>query len=62
MLEIDLAKKSFHLHGADKHGHVVLTKKLTRAKLKAFVVQMPACLIGIKAYGGANYWKRVFAS
>lgn len=62
VLGIDLAKNSFQLHGVDKHEHVVLTKKLTRAKLKAFIVQMPVCIIGIEACGGANYWKRVFES
>jgi len=49
-------KKSFQLHSVDKHGNVVLTKKLTRAKLKVFVAQLPVCLIGIEACGGANYW------
>jgi len=39
---------------------MALSKKLTRAKLTAFIAQMPVCLIGIEACGGANYWKRVF--
>jgi len=60
VLGIDLAKSSFHLHGVDKHGNVILTKKLTRSKLCAFVAQLPASLIGIEACGGANYWKRTF--
>jgi len=60
VLGIDLAKSSFHLHGVDEHENVVLTKKLTRTKLYAFIAQMPVCLIGIEACGGANYWKRVF--
>ncbi|MCF6226037.1 MAG: IS110 family transposase [Xanthomonadales bacterium] len=46
----------------DKHEHVVLTKKLTRAKLKESIAQMSVCLIGLEAWGGANYWKRVFES
>jgi len=60
VLGIDLAKNSFHLHGIDEHENVVLTKKLSRAKLVEFIAQMPVCLIGIEACGGANYWKRVF--
>jgi len=44
----------------DEHDNVVLTKKLTRTRLYEFVAQMPVCLIGIEACGGANYWKRVF--
>lgn len=60
VLGIDLAKSSFHLYGVDKHGDMVLTKKQTRSKLCEFVAQLPVCLIGIEACGGANYWKRVF--
>jgi len=60
VLGIDLAKSSFHLHGVNNHGNVALTKKLTRSKLYEFVAQLPVCLIGIEACGGANYWKRVF--
>jgi len=60
VLGIDLAKKSFQLHGVDGHGKVVLMKKLRRNKLRAFVAQLPICLIGVEACGGANYWKRTF--
>ena len=60
VLGIDLAKNSFHLYGINENGSTVLSKKLTRAKLAAFIAQMPVCLIGIEACGGANYWKRVF--
>jgi len=44
----------------DEDETVVLTKKLSRAKLYEFIAQMPVCLIAIEACGGANYWKRVF--
>ena len=60
VLGIDLAKNSFHLYGINENGKTVLSKKLTRAKLTPFIAQMPVCLIGIEACGGANYWKRVF--
>lgn len=60
VLGVDLAKNSFHLYGINENGNTALSKKLTRAKLKAFIAQMPICLIGIEACGGANYWKRVF--
>lgn len=33
---LDLAKNVFQLHGVDKKGKIVLTKKLTRNKLAAF--------------------------
>lgn len=58
VLGIDLAKQSFQLHGVDEHGHVVLRKKLSRSQLRAFVANLPPCLIGLEACGGAHYWVR----
>lgn len=58
VLGIDLAKQSFQLHGVDEHGHVVLRKKLSRSQLPAFVANLPPCLIGLEACGGAHYWVR----
>ncbi len=60
VLGIDLAKQSFQLHGVDEVGQTVLTKKLSRKQLSAFVARLPACLIGLEACGGANHWVRVF--
>ena len=34
VVAIDLAKKSFQLHGVDEDGHKEMGKKLTRQKLK----------------------------
>ena len=58
VLGIDLAKQSFQLHGVEEHGHVVLRKKLSRSQLRAFVANLPPCLIGLEACGGAHYWVR----
>lgn len=60
VLGIDLAKQSFQLHGVDSSGITVLKKKLVRKELVSFVAQLPACIIGIEACGGANHWVRVF--
>ena len=60
VLGIDIAKQSFELHGHDESGHVVLKKKLSRNKLPEFVANLPPCVIGMEACGGANYWYRVF--
>lgn len=60
VLGLDLAKQSFQLHGVDTNGNVVLMKKLKRNNLSKFIAQLPACLIGIEACGGSNYWTRVF--
>ena len=57
---IDLAKSIFHIHGTDEKGKMLLKKKLSRAQLKEFMVQLKPCLIGLEACGGAHYWARVF--
>jgi transposase len=62
VLGIDLAKKSFQLHGVDEKDQTVLKKKLTRSKLTAFIANLAPCLIGLEACGGAHYWARTFAS
>ena len=60
VLGIDLAKQSFQLHGVDNTGKTVLLKKLSRNKLSAFIANLPPCLIGLEACGGAHHWVRVF--
>ncbi len=58
VLGIDLAKQSFQLHGINAQGEAVLRKTVTRNKLMAFLVNLPPCLIGLEACGGAHYWVR----
>lgn len=60
VLGIDLAKTVFQLHGVNRSGKVVLRKKLSRGQLLEFVANLPRCLIGMEACGGANYWAREF--
>ncbi len=60
VLGIDLAKNSFQLHGVNKKGLVVLKKKLSRHQLAAFIANLPPCLIGLEACGGAHHWVRTF--
>ena len=57
---IDLAKKIFHLVGADRTGKILWRKRLTRNALMPFIAQLPPLLIGIEACGGAHYWARRF--
>jgi transposase len=59
-LGIDIAKNVVFVHGVDTYGHVVVTKRLTRLKVLSFVAQLPPCLIGMEASGGAHYWAREF--
>ena len=57
---IDLAKNVFQLHGVDRHGKVVLRRRLTRDKwLKALLEKVePSCEIGMEACAGAHHWAR----
>ena len=59
-LGIDLAKNSFQLHGINRLGQVILRKKVSRSKLAILISNIPACLIGMEACSGANYWAREF--
>ena len=55
---LDIAKNAFQLHGVDARGRVVLRKRLARQKVLAFFANLPRCLIGLEAGGGAHYWAR----
>jgi transposase len=55
---LDIAKNVFQVHGVDEHGRVVLRKRLARARVLAFFANLPRCLIGMEACGGAHYWAR----
>lgn len=57
-LGIDLAKNVFQLHGVNRHGKTVLAKKVTRAKLRETVANLPPCLIGMEACASSHYWGR----
>ena len=57
---IDLAKRSFHVYGADGHGKQVFSKKLTRARLSPFMANLPACTVAMEACGSAHHWARTF--
>jgi transposase len=55
---IDLAKNVFMVHGVDERGKVVLRRQVKRSQLSTLFSNLPACLIGIEACGGAHYWAR----
>ena len=59
-LGIDIAKNIYQLHGVDKEDKVVLRKRLTRAKLAEFMVNLPPCLIGMESCGSSSFWARKF--
>ncbi len=55
---LDIAKQVFQVHGVNEHGVIKARKMLQRAKVLAYFAQLPPCLIGIEACGGAHYWAR----
>jgi transposase len=57
-LGIDLAKNVFQLHGVDAHGKAVLRRKVMRDQLPVVLANLPPCLIGMEACGGAHHFAR----
>src|SRR5215472_14557323 len=57
-LGIDTAKKVFQLPGVDAYGNVVLHKRITRKQVLPLLAQLPPCLGGLEACGGAHSWAR----
>lgn len=55
---LDIAKRVFQVHGVDENGRATVKKKLSRNQVLQFFAQLPMCLIGIEACGGAHYWAR----
>lgn len=60
VLGIDLAKTIFQLHGSDKTGKKVFSKRVSREKLAETIANLPPCLIGMEACASAHYWARKF--
>ena len=56
VLGVDLGKHSFHVYGVDQSGHQIEKKRFTRNKFLAYLSNLPPCLIGFEACGGAHYW------
>jgi transposase len=55
---LDIAKSVFQMHGVDRHGRVVLRKRLARARVLGFFANLSPCLVGLEAGGGARHWAR----
>ena len=49
---LDIAKSVFQLHGIDERGRVALRKRLARE------ANLPRCVVGLEACGGAHHWAR----
>lgn len=55
---LDIAKLNFQVHGVDDRGRDVFNKKLLRHQVLTFFANLPSCLVGLEACGGAHYWAR----
>ncbi len=60
LLAIDLGKRSFHLYGIDPDG-VILSRKVSRAKLAEVVGNLEPTAIAMEACASAHYWARCLA-
>ena len=56
---VDLAKRVFHVHGADSAGRMLFRQKLTRPQFEAFLAELPACIVAMEACGSAHHWGRL---
>ena len=52
---LDLAKNVMQVHGVDEQDKAVLRKQLRRNQVAAFFANLPACLVGMEACGGAHH-------
>src|SRR5262249_22794480 len=57
LLAIDLGKRSFHIYGIDTDG-VILSMKVSRAKLAEVVGDLGPTAIAMEACASAHYWAR----
>ena len=60
IIGIDLAKRSFQVHGARADGSVAFRKKLSRAKVLDFIASQPRCVVAMEACASAHHWDRAF--
>jgi transposase len=55
---LDIAKHVFHAHGADEHGRMLFSKRVSRSGLLAFFARQPRCMVALEACAGAHHWGR----
>ena len=58
LIGIDLGKHSFHLHAQDRHGKVLLRKKMNRKQMVEFLAVCTPCRVVMEACAGAHYLAR----
>ena len=55
---LDIAKQVIQVHAVDVRGKPIIRKQLKRHQVLPFFANLPPCLIGIEACGGAHDWAR----
>lgn len=58
IIGLDLAKRSFQLHGVSDDAGVAFRRKLSRANVLAFLAGQPSCVVAMEACGSAHHWGR----
>ena len=58
IIGIDLAKRSFQVHGAKADGSVAYRVKLSRGRLLGFLASQPGCTVAMEACASAHHWGR----
>ena len=58
IIGVDLAKSTFHVHGAGKDGSAIFRKKLTRRQFPEFMARQQPSTVAMEACGSSNYWAR----
>ena len=55
---IDLAKNVFQVHGADRTGKPLFSKKVSRGQLLKVMLGIHPCVVALEACASAHYWGR----
>jgi len=58
VIGLDIAKDAFYAVGKDARGKEVLKRKMSRAQVLEFFVNLPVAKVGIEACATAHYWAR----
>jgi transposase len=58
VIGVDLAKTTVSVHAVDEKGKAVLRKKMSPAALLRWLANVPSCLVGLEACGGAHHTAR----
>lgn len=57
---LDIAKNVFHIHGMDRNGKQLFSRKLRRKQVLPYVAQLPVTVIAMESCSGSHYWGREF--